>query len=64
MTAIDFFRFWQIFRFFAHFGRVFSHRFSHGIMGYRAKRFAEKAFLLDTIVAFNYIVVQMDNQNI
>ena len=53
----------SFFPIFAYFGKIFSHRFSHGIMGHRVKCFAEKALLFDIIVVFNYIVVQMDNLN-
>jgi hypothetical protein len=34
------------------------------IMAYGVKCFAEKAFLFDIIVVFNYIVVQVDNVRI
>jgi len=57
----DLFPFFPIF---AYFGEIFSHGFSYGMLGYRVKRFAEKPFLFDIIVVFNYIVVQVDNLNI
>ena len=53
-----------VFPIFACSGEIFSHKFTHGFVGYRVNRFAEKTFLFDIFVVFIYIVVQTDNLNI
>ena len=38
--------------------------FVHGISGYWLKCYVQKEFLFDTVVVYNYIVVQMGNYDV